>query len=185
MERGYEMILIPGILISVMTFPGVIVHEAAHMFFCKLRKVPIFDVKFFQLDAKVGGYVLHGKPENFTSTFLISIGPLIINTLLCLIICLPAAIPIYLFDDSNIVSIFLTWLGVSIGAHAFPSHQDAENIWDEAKKEAMKGNVLAIISFPLVILIHIANLLRFFWFDVLYGVFIGIILSKMLFQGIF
>ena len=32
------MIPIPGILIALATFPGVIVHEAAHMLFCKLRR---------------------------------------------------------------------------------------------------------------------------------------------------
>ena len=41
------MIIIPGWLIGLVTFPGVIVHEAAHLFFCKLRRVAVFDVCFF------------------------------------------------------------------------------------------------------------------------------------------
>ncbi len=178
------MIIIPGIVISILTFPGVIVHEAAHMLFCKIRKVPIFDVKFFQFNFSVAGYVLHKDPEDFTSSFLISIGPFLINTILCLAICFPASLPIYLFDDFNFISIFLVWLGVSIGMNAFPSKHDAKNIWEGAKKEVGKMNLLAIISFPIVIIISIANVLKFLWFDVAYGAFIGIILPGMIFKNL-
>lgn len=176
------MILIPGIIISIATFPGVIVHEAAHMLFCKLRKVPIFDVKFFQFNMETAGYVIHAEPDDFTSSFLISIGPFILNSLLCIVICFPASLPIYLFDDMNYVSIFLVWLGVSMGMNAFPSPQDAEIIWEKAKKEAGNMNLLAIISFPLVILIYIANLLKVIWFDAIYGIFIGIVLPGQIFD---
>src|SRR5262245_37083476 len=30
------MFFVPGFLISILTFPGVIVHEAAHAFFCRM-----------------------------------------------------------------------------------------------------------------------------------------------------
>lgn len=175
--------IIPGIVISILTFPGVIVHEAAHMLFCKLRGVPIFDVKFFQFDMNVAGYVLHAEPDDFTSSFLISIGPFLLNTLLCLLICFPASIPIYLFDDINLISMFLVWLGVSIGMNAFPSNQDANIIWERAKKEVGRMNLLAIISFPLVILIYIANILKIVWFNAIYGGFIGIVLPGIIFKN--
>jgi hypothetical protein len=71
---------------------------------------------------------------------------------------------------------------VSIGMNAFPSNQDAKIIWEKAKKEAAKKNVLAIISFPLLIAIYIAIILKFFWFDALYGVIIGIILPGLIFK---
>jgi hypothetical protein len=61
-----------------------------------------------------------------------------------------------------------------MGMHAFPSNEDSNAIWNHAKKEAKKFNPLAIISFPMVILIHIANIARFFWADVLYGLAIGL-----------
>ena len=175
---------IPGIAISIITFPGVIVHEAAHMLFCKLRKVAVFDVKFFQFDANVAGYVFHEEPADFASSFLISMGPFLVNSLLCIVICFPASISIYVFEDMNFVSAFLLWLGVSIGMHAFPSNQDAKIIWEKAKGETRKKNLFAILSFPLVILVYLANILRFVWFDTIYGVFIGIVLPGMLFQKI-
>lgn len=178
------MIIIPGIVIAILTFPGVIVHEAAHMLFCKLRRVPIFDVKFFQFDMNVAGYVLHAEPDDFTSSFLISIGPFILNSLLCIVICFPAYLPIFLFNDYNFISLFLIWLGVSMGMNAFPSNQDAKIIWERSKKEVGKMNILAIISFPLVILIYIANILKFIWFDAIYGVFIGIVLPSIIFKNL-
>ena len=176
---------IPGKVIALLTFPGIIVHEAAHMFFCKIKKVPIIEVKFFQFSSNMVGYVLHEDPKNFNTSFLISIGPFLINTLLCIIICFPAALPISFFDDFNFITIFLTWLGVSIGMNAFPSNQDAKIIWEKALEEIKKANPLAIISFPLVILIFIANALRFFWADTLYGIFIGIILPGFIFRNLF
>ncbi|OHD14599.1 MAG: hypothetical protein A2086_15670 [Spirochaetes bacterium GWD1_27_9] len=176
--------IIPGIIIAVLTFPGVIVHEAAHMLFCKLRRIPVLDVKFFQFDMNTTGYVVHGDPKDFTSTFLISIGPFFLNTLLCVIICFPAALPYYLFNESNFISIFLIWLGVSIGMHAFPSTQDASVLWEKATTEAKKFNILAILSLPIVVLIFIANALKFIWFDAIYGAFIGIFLPGLIFKNL-
>lgn len=34
--------LIPGFLISLVTFPGVMVHELAHLVFCKLTNTPVY-----------------------------------------------------------------------------------------------------------------------------------------------
>jgi len=178
------MIIIPGALIAIVTFPGVIVHEAAHLFFCRLRKVPVFDAKFFQFDMTTAGYVIHGRSDNFTTEFLISTGPFIINTLLCFFICLPASVPYYYFDELPGFSVLLLWLGISIGMHAFPSTVDANNIWMLAKAEARKRNILAILSFPIVILIYFANALKFMWFDALFGLGIGVGLPALILSAL-
>ena len=173
---------IPGQLISAATFPGVIVHETAHMFFCKLRKVAIFDVKFFQF-GDPAGYVIHEATEDFTSTFLISMGPFFINTVLCFLICFPAFFPISYFEIDQPLSYFLMWFGLSIGMHAIPSNQDAKNIWDQAKTEVKSMNMLAIASFPIVAIIYVFNLLRFFWADLIYGGIIGIGIPSLIFNS--
>lgn len=49
------------------------------------------------------------------------------------------------------------------------------------KRAAKRGNILAIISFPLVILINIANVLSFFWFDFFYGLGVGIGLPMLVY----
>ncbi len=174
------MFFIPGELISVLTFPGIIVHEFAHMLFCKLRKVAVFDACYFRV-GNPAGYVVHENTTNFTTTFLVSMGPFIINTSLCLLICLPAYMPISFFQLNHPLSFFLIWLGVSIGMHAIPSNQDADNVFEQAKEQLKQKNILAILSFPLIGLIYVFNVLRFFWADLIYGVAIGIGIPSLIF----
>jgi hypothetical protein len=173
------MIIIPGFLIALVTFPGVIVHEAAHLFFCKLRRVAVFDVCYFRI-GNPSGYVIHEIPDSFLSSFLISVGPFIINSLLCVLFCFPAFVPVRVFNQKDPICYFLIWLGVSIGMHAFPSTQDAKVLWQQAKKAASLFNPLAILSFPLVGLIYVANVLRIFWLDYFYGIGLGFVLPEIL-----
>jgi hypothetical protein len=65
--------------------------------------------------------------------------------------------------------------------HAIPSNQDASNVYEQAKEEVKHQNILAIISFPLVGLIYVFNVLRFFWADLLYGIAIGIGIPSLIF----
>ncbi|MCX7804282.1 MAG: metalloprotease family protein [Planctomycetota bacterium] len=171
--------IIPGFLVSVATFPGVIVHEAAHMFFCKLRRVAVLDVCFFRL-GNPAGYVLHEKIEDFNTAFLVSVGPFLVNSLLCMFICFPVFVPYEAFGISDPLIMLHLWLGVSIGMHAFPSPEDGSSLWKQASKAARELNPLAILSYPLVVLIYIAHALSFFWFDAIYGFFIGIGLPMIL-----
>jgi hypothetical protein len=172
------MIPIPGFIIAIATFPGVIIHELAHLLFCRLKRVPVLEVKFFQFNMQTAGYVLHGPVESFGASFLVSVGPFIVNSLLCMLICLPASIPYRLYGSSNFPTLVLLWLGVSIGMHAFPSTQDASNLSEQAKKAVAAKNKAAYLAYPVVGLIYLANLLSVIWFDALYGFFIGIILPS-------
>ncbi len=56
------------------------------------------------------------------------------------------------------------WLGISFGIHAFPSDGDAKSLWAHSKR-MWRENPVALIGFPLVIVIVLVNILRFFWFD--------------------
>jgi hypothetical protein len=173
--------LIPGWVVAIATFPGVMVHEAAHMLFCKLRGVAVAEVCFFRFGNPVG-YVIHEEPRDFTSSFLVSVGPLIVNSVLCMVICFPSLMPIKVYDHGDALDYVLMWLGVSIGMHAFPSNQDATVLWHQARKAASSWNVLAMLSFPLVGLILVANVLSFFWFDYLYGIGLGIGLPMLVLE---
>lgn len=175
--------IIPGQLIALLTFPGVIIHEAAHMLFCKLGRVAIFDVCFFRV-GNPAGYVIHEPPQNFGTAFLIAVGPFIINSLLCIILCFPAFVPISVFERSDPISYFLLWLGLSIGMHAFPSTQDARVLWKQATVAAKRLNPLAILSLPLVLVIYLANIGSIFWLDLMYGVAIGLGLPKFVLENV-
>ncbi len=177
------MIIIPGWLISILTFPGVIVHEAAHMLFCRLRHVAVLDVCFFRL-GNPAGYVIHEPVDDFTSTFLVSVGPFLVNSLLCVLFCFPAFVPFHVFNRSDPLTLFQLWLGISIGMHAFPSNQDASNLWSTAGEAARRLNPLAVLSYPLVILIYVANALSVIWFDAIYGFAIGVGLPRLVFDWV-
>ena len=181
------MIPIPGVLIALLTFPGVIVHEAAHLFFCKLRRVAVAEVVYFRVppvdkwfSGVPIGYVLHEKPTDFLSTLLISVGPFIVNTLLCILFCFPAFFPIRLHQSYDVFSCFFLWLGISIGMHAFPSTGDAMVLWQAAKENAAKWNPLAILSFPIVLVILLLNIGSMFWLDAIYGFAVGLGLPELL-----
>ena len=62
--------IIPGFVISIATFPGVIVHEFAHQLFCRLAKVAIFEVCYFRI-GNPSGYVTHEIPKKTYQNVLI------------------------------------------------------------------------------------------------------------------
>lgn len=181
------MIIIPGILIALLTFPGVIIHEAAHMLFCRWYGLAVFDVKFFRFALRgPSGYVVHEPTDNFKANFLISAGPFLLNTVLCLLFCLPAYLPMHYFEVDDPLAFFFIWLGISIGMHAIPSSQDASNLWQAARRQAGQGNKLLLaLCFPVVLIIHVGNILRFFWADFFYAAAVGILLPGYLFKVFF
>lgn len=158
---------IPGIIISIATFPGVIVHELAHQLFCRWFKVPVFEVCYFRTENPIG-YVIHGPAEKVYQSVFISVGPFIINTLLCFIIGFSAALQ-FKFDSANILDYLLMYLAISIGTHAFPSTGDATSLWKSVVKSEETTWVSKAIVAPIVGFIYLGALGSFFWLDIIYG----------------
>lgn len=177
------MFLIPGQLIALLTFPGVIVHELAHQFFCRLCNVAVFEVKYFQMK-NPAGYVVHEIPSKVSQSFIISIGPFIINTILGALIACPAAIPILKFGSQLsgtdlLVNYFLIWLGVSIAMHSFPSTGDAKSLWEHVKKKGIPA-IYRIILAPVIGLIYIGAFGSVIWLDLIYGAAVAMLIPNLL-----
>jgi hypothetical protein len=149
------------------------VHEWAHKKFCNWNGVKVNKVKYFTF-GNPAGYVEHEPTVNFKQTFWISIGPLIINSILVIIFSFLA---FRVAVDPRWYWVFL-WLAFSIGMHSFPSNHDMKNISNEILHG---GHILYYLAFPLIWLIWIANFLRLFWFDAVYSLVL-IILSFNLFK---
>ena len=165
------MFFIPGVLISAVTFPGVIIHEWAHKFFCERLGVVVYKVKYFQLK-NPAGYVLHESPKNYNQIFWISIGPLLINSVTAIILSFVAS---QMVSDGWVWAV-LYWVAISAGMHSFPSDQDMKHI-SSASTVAIKngGNILHYLAFPFVWLVWIANKLRVLWFDAIWAfILVGI-----------
>jgi len=167
------MMIIPGWLISIATFPGVIVHEAAHLVFCRLQKLAVFEVVFFRF-GNPAGYVVHEATQNFRSMFLVAMGPFFLNSALCVLFCSAAFLPVREFSVADPIAYFFYWLGLSIGMHAIPSNQDMVGLWRLMPAAAKRLSPLAIISYPIVALVYLLNIARVFWADLVYGLAIGI-----------
>jgi hypothetical protein len=177
------MFFIPGFLISLLTFPGVIVHEAAHQLFCRLQRVAVFDVCYIRI-GNPAGYVVHEQTDDFRKTFFISMGPFFINSLLCVLFCSAAFMPVWELDVFDPLAYFFYWLGLSMGMNAFPSTHDLSHIWELAPAEAKKFNLLAVVSLPIIGVLYVLNFLRVIWADLGYGLAIGILGPIMIFKSI-
>jgi hypothetical protein len=170
------MFLIPGPLIALATFPGVIVHELAHQLFCRWFGVPVLEVCYFRF-GNPAGYVIHEPAGKGYQSLLISIGPFLVNTILGGLIAFPAALPVVRFGAGDLLDYFLIWLGVSIAMHAIPSIDDAKSLWQAVKRVSLVGRFVAT---PIVGIIYLASIGRVFWLDVFYGIGVAIGLPTLL-----
>lgn len=174
------MIFIPGILISWLTFPGVIIHEFAHKQTCDWRDIAVHDVSYFS--ASGGGHVTHRRPSQFRDTLAISAAPFIVNTVLAfalyvlayMILLGTATIPGVNSEAGVYIALAIGWVGLSVGWHALPSRTDSKNIWRGARSRWRSSN-LALFALPLAALFYVGNLLAIFWFDAIYSIGIALL----------
>ncbi len=149
---------------NILLAPGVIIHELAHALFCVLGGVRIHQIRLFRFQ-KVAGYVVHEEPKGFMSSWLISFGPLIVNSYLAMFL-LAQIRPAF-----NLWDLLFLYLGVVIALQAIPSTGDAESLFTLANRNFWK-NPLIILFYPLVLLLYLLNLLKRFYFDWIYAIFL-------------
>lgn len=167
--------MIPGWLISILTFPGVIAHEVSHEWFCRLLGVRVFRVCYFRL-GRHAGFVEHEIPSSTLKHVIIALGPLLGNTLMG-----AAAATLFWLPSfrGTVVSYVSLWLGVSIAMHAFPSTGDAASLWRGlwTAGASILGRLLAA---PVVLIIYVGALGSVFWLDLAYGVAVAVWVSRVL-----
>lgn len=179
--------IIPGILISVATFPGVAVHELAHQIFCRIGRIPVYEVKYFQVQNPCG-YVLHEATSNPWKNLITGLGPFFVNTILGVLVTLPAYANVFGYSSvSGTLGIFvklssyiLYWLGVSILMHAFPSTGDAKALVESVLKNKEVPVLAKIVTAPFIGLIYLGALGSMFWLDLAYGVGMSMLLPKLI-----
>lgn len=167
---------IPGWLISLLTFPGVIIHEIAHLKMCQRQDIPVGEVVFFQI-GNPAGYVQHAEPETYLDTLAVSGAPFLLNSFIALLLFTMSMGMTTLLQGATgllmtllgLINLVILWLGFSTGMHAIPSSGDAKNLWRRSKKD-WNSSLLALLGFPIAAFIYIGNLLRVIWFDLIYAV---------------
>ena len=150
-------------LYSLLTAPGVIIHELGHLLFCLFAGVKVHKVKLFQF-GNPAGYVVHNEPDSFFQSILVSFGPLIVNSIVVLV-----AFALFKPNFKDWHQIVLLWLAIAIGLHAIPSNGDAESLFQTINGRVLR-NPLVIIGYPLVILLYILNFLKSIHLDFVYVV---------------
>lgn len=188
------MLIIPSIIITMLTFPGVIIHELSHQIFCFLRRVPVLEVRYFQ-PKNPAGYVIHEASDNPFTNFIISIGPFIINTLVGALLVLPASVELSEFGlldsirNNNIdaaafrhlfPTMLVAWLGISVLMHAFPSIGDAKILVSSILKNKDVNLFIRILVSPVVGLIYLGSIGSVIWLDLGYALLITFLLPKLI-----
>lgn len=180
------MFFIPGFVISILTFPGVIVHELAHQLFCRWCKVPVFEVKYFQFKNPCG-YVIHEVTSNPMKNFLTAMGPFFFNTFLGALLVLPASVELLYFPQIDgvigamivLMNLLLLWLGVSVLMHAFPSTGDAKALYESVLKNYEVPLIYKILVAPFIGLIYIGAFGSVIWLDLFYAIAVSMLVPKL------
>ncbi|MCO5208267.1 MAG: metalloprotease family protein [Caldilinea sp.] len=171
--------IIPGFLISLVTFPGVIVHELAHVVFCRLTKTPILNVCYFRL-GNPAGYVIHERPSSVWRHILIATGPFFVNSLLGIVLGLALQSMRLDLDNPTTGTALLLWLAVSIAMHSFPSTGDARSV-ARAVRSAEAPITARLVGWPLIAIIFLGALGSVFWLDIIYGFAVVIVIPEFVF----
>ncbi len=179
--------IIPGIVISIVTFPGVAVHELAHQICCRICRIPVYEVKYFQMENPCG-YVLHEPTANPWKNLLTGLGPFFVNTILGILITLPAYANVFGYRSVSgtlgtlvtLSSFVLYWLGVSILMHAFPSTGDAKSLVASVLKNENVSILAKIVTAPFIGLIYLGAFGSMFWLDLAYGVGVSMLMPKLI-----
>ena len=171
--------IIPGLIISTVTFPGVMVHEFSHLLMCRLTNTKVHKVCYFRF-GNPSGYVIHESPASAWRHLLIGIGPLIINTGIGVLLGMLIIQNVFNADGLFIFFwIFLLWMAISIAMHSFPSTGDAKAIFRTIWSR--KASLLSrLIGTPLVFLIYLGAIGSFFWLDLVYGILVVVGIPYML-----
>lgn len=153
-------------VLMILGAPGVIIHELAHAFFCLFFGIRIYKINLFQFK-QVSGYVTHGEPKSFISSFFIAFGPLLANSILSIYFFHKIIPPYDIFIKSNFYNLLWLYLGFVIGLQAIPSNGDAESLLQNANHNILK-NPLKILLYPLILALYILNLLKKIYFHIIY-----------------
>lgn len=184
--------VIDGKIITLLTFPGVIVHELAHLLFCKLLKIRVYDVCYFRWNLfkisiqdvccsgcdQAAGYVRHEIPNKAWKTIIINCGPFIINSLVGGLISMPLSIK-RMYGNSNFLDYILLWLGISITMHAFPSKEDAGNVWRLIKGKQISF-LTKVFAAPIAGFMYLLNVGSIGWLDFFYALALPYLMFQIL-----
>lgn len=117
------------LVLALLGFPGIILHELGHQVGCWLTGTRVLQVRYLRLGVPAG-YVVHERPASTWRHAVIATGPFLLNSLLAFGAGWVQLQGWWRTDPAWLAPWLLWWLGVAAGMHAFPSLQDATELLD-------------------------------------------------------
>ena len=133
------MSYIYGFLFNIVTFPGQIFRVLAYRLMCDLLKVKVYDVNYFK------GILVHGSVANLRKAFLISIAPLFLNTLLCVVLTFPAVFPFLIGDFLRYLAYIFSLARIELRCARFPSKKGHKVIYRRSRWSAERWSFLCAL----------------------------------------
>jgi hypothetical protein len=168
---------VPGRLVSLLTFPGIIVHQLAHQFFCRVARLAVMDICYFRL-GDPAGFVVHEDAKRYSHQIMMALGPFLACSLVGTLLCAPAAIPTIRFRSPSGVDLLLIWLGVSIAMHAFPSVEEARTLWRSISDPDTPVTV-RLLGGPIVGTLYLGALGSYCCLNAIWALFLAAVLPNL------
>ena len=125
MRNAYAIYYAVRATVATLLFPGVVVHEAAHVLFCKFFGIRVHEVRFFSIKRAIG-YVHRDNGTRPIQNILIGLGPMLVNPLVGFGLGALLVEPGWRHLLQGPGYLVYCWLGVSISAMGAPSFGDVQ-----------------------------------------------------------
>jgi hypothetical protein len=161
--------IIPGRIIDMITFPGVVMKAVARRLWCDVLRIDVYEVRYFE------GTVIHAPIETVGHAALLAFAPMSVNTALCAVLMFPLYFTLDLgvdLKDSPALFILL-WTGFSVGMHALPSSAMVIGYLKGLPDAARRGVGFAVLRTVVVPSFVMIDVLKRFWIDAVYVVLVG------------
>jgi hypothetical protein len=158
------------IVVSYLTFPGVVVHEFAHAWACRRMGIHVVRVCYLRIGNPLG-YVLHERPEYAIQHIIVAVAPFFISTFIALVVSTMASM---LYASQTLIEFHkyfipsALWLSFSFALHAFPSSGDADALQDEVRRRYVSF-FAKILLLPVLGLIRLAGVGAGVWLDMFFA----------------
>lgn len=165
--------------------PGIILHECGHLLFCRLTNTKVLEYQLlnFDLDSDAAGYVSHEPPDDSWERFLISFGPLSVNSTVSILAMLINELSMFLFSLQLLI--FL-WIGFTAAFTAMPSFVDVSHLPGKILQDFRSGKWIFLILLPPAVFMYVFSFImilsrvRFCVGVIYYGILF--LLSKLIFS---
>lgn len=161
------------LILTYVTFPGVIAHEFAHAWACRRLGIRVHKVCYLRFGNPMG-YVIHEPAEFALQHIMVALAPFFVSSILALsgslLACVVAKTQAFPeLRDAAVISAL--WLSFSCALHAFPSGGDADSLWKEVGSPDV-GMFAKLLLIPTVGVIRLGLAGARFWLDILFALVI-------------